>query len=730
MILFSNANDVELTYNNLNYLSTTDKVASVRNFSFHRDVAEFNFNTGQVYLLSPVNGKTVAMIFKGLGSVSITPPTKISKERFISKFKEESLNREFNTMFMIFTDSTLTEFSNKLNFSDNSVENMHQTDISECLRYIYDHITKDFDKSLLTTLLNDEQDGYFYSQFYNNIDEPIFYEYNPNREEEVSVSIRAKKRTRKDRYRSIVSKFHSKEDYISKKDLSFDDKDIVEVNGYKIEAEVTKKMDFSAKCDIDIKFLQESGKWLCCKMEENLRIKSITDGEGTSLYYFKEDESPDLWIELPEKPKLDTTYSISIKYDGDFVIHAGRSIAVRSYIYWFPQLLTSEQKHFDITFKYPSNYDFVTVGRKYSEEKVRRVKTSNWKTVYPTNYAPFIMGKFKKDEFQNSNLPHLEFVMNDDLKNTIADVANSVSFYDNIYGKCIYDSINVTKIPYFIYGKSYPGLVNVYFNGFIKDAVNNAYFDIYDLDDDKTLFRAHMAAQQWWGCGVKARSYHDLWLFEGLAEFSSIWFIQTSLNDTKKYFNYLSRWRDKLTKELALTRLEDETEPPLWLGYRAPYYTTYFKGGWVFHMLRNLMIDLNTYDETRFKTMMKDFYNSYKGKKASTEDFKNIVEKHMKSDMTWFFDQWVYGNEIPKFEFAYDVVKADDGIYYANCVIEQKNVSDTFKSYIPIEVEFTNNQKARVRRIAVGTRTEFKLKLPNKPKEIRFNILSSVLSEG
>ncbi len=76
-----------------------------------------------------------------------------------------------------------------------------------------------------------------------------------------------------------------------------------------------------------------------------------------------------------------------------------------------------------------------------------------------------------------------------------------------------------------------------------------------------------------------------------------------------------------------------------------------------------------------------------------------------------------------------DIVEKNDGKYYANCTIEQKNVSENFKSYIPIEIDFGNNQKARIRILVEGSGKEFELPLPQKPKKIHFNIFDSVLCE-
>ncbi len=46
----------------------------------------------------------------------------------------------------------------------------------------------------------------------------------------------------------------------------------------------------------------------------------------------------------------------------------------------------------------------------------------------------------------------------------------------------------------------------------------------------------------------------------------------------------------------------------------------YQKGAWVMHMLRTLMISLKTMQEDRFQNMMKDFFTTYDGHSARTDD--------------------------------------------------------------------------------------------------------------
>src|SRR5207247_11090623 len=69
-------------------------------------------------------------------------------------------------------------------------------------------------------------------------------------------------------------------------------------------------------------------------------------------------------------------------------------------------------------------------------------------------------------------------------------------------------------------------------------------------------------------------------------------------------------------------------------------------------MLRILMLDLSTMKQDRFLETMRDFYQSYRGKPATTDDFRSVVERHAGVPMDWVCDEWVKGTAIPTYHVA------------------------------------------------------------------------------
>lgn len=89
---------------------------------------------------------------------------------------------------------------------------------------------------------------------------------------------------------------------------------------------------------------------------------------------------------------------------------------------------------------------------------------------------------------------------------------------------------------------------------------------------------------------------------------------------------------------------------------------------------------------------MRDFVNTYRGHAATTEDFKRAVEKHMAPEMDvegdrkldWFFNEYVYGTQIPTYKFDSSFESAPDGTIVLSVNIAQSNVDEKVRMLVPV----------------------------------------------
>ena len=157
---------------------------------------------------------------------------------------------------------------------------------------------------------------------------------------------------------------------------------------------------------------------------------------------------------------------------------------------------------------------------------------------------------------------------------------------------------------------------------------------------------------------------------------------------------------------------------------------------YVLHMLRQLMFDPKTGD-LGFRDMMHDFVKSHYNKAASSESFKQVVERHITPStnldgndrMDWFFNHWVHGSEAPSYQFQYKLTPKAGGKVLLEGSLTQRGVSDNFKMVVPIYIEFGGRLMHLGKFRPVGNVTvPFQIELPRKPARVLINAYDDVLA--
>ena len=221
---------------------------------------------------------------------------------------------------------------------------------------------------------------------------------------------------------------------------------------------------------------------------------------------------------------------------------------------------------------------------------------------------------------------------------------------------------------------------------------------------------AHEVAHQWWGHKVGWRSYHDAWLSEGFAEFTSGLVLQMR-KDFDAYNAFYETKRKAIFEKPRGTDISAQRCRADLHGVQAVHLAqsaglfdlVYEKGAYVLQMLRMAMMDPRRQNpDEAFIAMMKDFAATYAGQNPSTEDFQRIVEKHAPpklkltdaGTLDWFFDQWVRGTTIPRLTAKLNAVPMTGGKYHVCGTITQSEVTDGFAVLVPVYLDTT---KARSR---------------------------------
>ena len=318
------------------------------------------------------------------------------------------------------------------------------------------------------------------------------------------------------------------------------------------------------------------------------------------------------------------------------------------------------------------------------------------------------------------------------------------------FGRAPYENVEITEQPNFSFGQSWPNLVYLPISAYIDSTQRWMLFG--QIDAKFTGFvqevTPHEVAHQWFGHSVGWASYHDQWLSEGFADFAAGLFLQQAVGP-KWQKDYLDYWERQRTRILEKNNygVSPNDAGPLWLGLRlesprtahAYQGITYSKGAYVLQMLRSLMYNDQGATGTRdqaFIDMMHDFMESHRDSLASTESFKAIAEKHMTKQMDlqkngrldWFFREWVYGTEVPRYQLKYDVQPGEGGNVKVHVEITQSEVGQNFAMFVPVYGDFG---KGMVRLGQVGiagnaTRTAI-FNMDQPPKKVALNVFKDVL---
>jgi len=147
-----------------------------------------------------------------------------------------------------------------------------------------------------------------------------------------------------------------------------------------------------------------------------------------------------------------------------------------------------------------------------------------------------------------------------------------------------------------------------------------------------------------------------------------------------------------------------------------------------------MMHDHGKTGDARFRAMMQDFVKTNYNKPVSTNDFKMAVERNITPEMdidknktmNWFFDQWVYGMDMPSYRFEYNVTGTT-----LTGKITQSNVSPNFAMIVPIYADFGDGWKYPHSVTLAGNDTLdiSKITLPKAPKKVAIAAMGDILAE-
>jgi aminopeptidase N len=206
----------------------------------------------------------------------------------------------------------------------------------------------------------------------------------------------------------------------------------------------------------------------------------------------------------------------------------------------------------------------------------------------------------------------------------VALVPDMISLFENLFG------------PYPFRNEKY-GMTQLGFYGAIENQTNSV---INSLSPEWEMVIVHELAHMWFGCQITCSDWHHGWLNEGFATYAeALW------KEYRYGFNAYSAYMAAKGWYQSGTVHLDETDDP----FQIFIPIIYNKGAWVLHMLRSLMGDALFFDFLKNYASLPELEFGH----VSTEQFQALAEDAFGSDLEWFFDQWVYDEYYPSYNYNY-----------------------------------------------------------------------------
>jgi hypothetical protein len=778
------------TYQALRNLTLGGEAVSVNNLELKREAGTFHLRSGTVCFTAAVNGKVTGAVFEGDGNLVLSvPPSETEMLKLLTKESEFSEN--FGRLVLRFTDSTYDEIKKAGAAATAGCDNGPLKDSQNTMRHDL-RLKHNLEARILQDVLAPGPGGLFvafvHGKHYNGKEifgvDPYGAPYISG--EEVGLM------TYDENKYGVWAAFP-----LSGLRKQGTTGNLLHIEHEQLDTTIEKNGHLSAKATTTFVSRINGLQVVPFDLFRPLRVQSVSaDGQALPFIQEDKNDDGDFAVILPKPLGQGEKYTITTVYAGKEAVsnEGGGNYFPVSRDNWYPNNPVGSFGDFalyDLTFRIPKGMKMAATGQLVSENTEGGQNITVWKSEVPQTVAGFSFGDFKVEEakltqpeytvqsYANKESPNWVQALqhsaqgdNNEVgggvfggmhgpqapvgtmsttglnKKALAEGELAIQLYTDYFGPSAFKHIQLTQQSACNFGQSWPELVWIpicyYFDTTVRHQLG---MDWGDRGYWKVV-TPHEVAHQWWGNTVGFGSYRDQWMSEGFADLSASLFIGLIEKNPQKFIAFWNDERDLLLeRDAGGVRAIDSG--PLTMGYRTSNSRTGFgstrrliypKGAYVLHMIRMMMYDNHTGDQ-RFKELMQDFVRTYGGKAATTEDFKAIVEKHVTPDMDqqgnkkmdWFFNEYVFGTQLPAYKFDYSFDTGANGDVIFNFKVTQSNVGKDFRMPVPVYLEMADGKIFMLGRAKLMGDTSVDQKIPlngvkTKPRRAMVNYFDDVLA--
>jgi Peptidase family M1 domain len=779
-------------------------VHKIREAAIDRDDIHLFLSDGTIGFTQSVAGRVTGAYFEGDGEVLIRPPDRRERASLGLFIGQGVLEEHFTSAYFRFNDETAKELQPYLRPTDEAAAFVSRNDASASGLAAMDamRIAISFTSGPATSMPQQPPDRLLHARLATDRLGTIDVYFDSRAAEQIIVgqTTTVHGETFYDLWMSFPmrsarnqvlseSRFHGPTGPAWTRDM-------FRVSSYTIHGAIDSTLNLNADAELAGGVKQGGTRILMFELSRYLLVKSV-ELDGTSLEFIQNEavEGSELSrrgndlvaVVFPRPLAPGTQLRLKFVYAGSVLSDAGGGLFyVGARGTWYPNRGIA-MANYDVTFRFPQLYTLVATGKRVSLGQEGSQSIGRWVSEGPVPIAGFNLGRYVKCsanagevEIDSYATRGVETEMPKPVQAVPAPTspspmtaegvraapatatslnpaagsvplanlaAETIASLNKMFGPYPFSSLAITQRPG-ADSQGWPGLIFLSSYVYLTPEQRAAQ---HISPADNILYgevmMPHEVAHQWFGDQVSWASYHEQWLLEAIANYSSLMLMERENQTDEEVM--LQAYRQLLATK-SKEGLPNVQAGPVTLGVRlassrfpAGYeIITYGRGTWLMHMLREMFRDASrTVEDPNgndrvFLTLLRNLYVDYKQKEITNEDFERALEAVLpqslwfenRQSLDWFFDGWVNGTVFPRFEMKDTRFASRTGTPTVSATLRQLDAPDDLITSVPVYGVVGESKVYLGRVFAEGQETRFTLPAPAGVKRLVLDPYQTVLT--
>jgi hypothetical protein len=735
-----------------------------------------------------LNGQVTGAVFAGRGHVLSAPRDQVEKQQMARFLGATVLDEDFNSVYLRFTDTTAGELRDQLreakctSLPDEAFAGRWSATLAE--------VNNAHTLRILNAYLTQNSKPYFYAGVQGEVTGPFDLYYDLQRPEPFLLGQprrSAGSATFAEFYDVWVSTLLPGDaaGVPGFRALNYDVNTTIEPSK-SLEGNATVEIQAETGGERLLKFALARALLVDRVTDDQGTLLQFFQNEGLNAQARDERGMDAIFVVTQHVAAAGEHFHLHFHYRGSVIADAGNGVlVVGARDSWYPHLGdTADFAQYQLSMRWPRRMQLVATGTKLDERVDGEYRLGHWRTEHPISVAGFNLGEYasaavtapsysveiyanrqleqelsnrlqsssgtfgglpgmrrgagaERDQAATSDFDYAQTPSpTEEMKRLGKEIETSIRFYEKFSGPFPFRSLSVSQMPG-SFGQGWPGLLYLSTYAYLSpDAQRRVGLSASGQAHFTELVPYHEVAHQWWGNVVGWSSYRDQWIDEAIATYLSLMFAESQKSQAHEMRAWLERFRKQL-----LTKPENSAEDApaetgaLSLGARldsskAPRdyeVLVYSKGGWVVHMIRDMLRQPRGPDpDARFTKLLRTLSTKYAYRALSTADLQKEVEAVMTPQMDleggrsmeWFFEQWVHGTGIPHYHVEFTSHAEENG-FVVRGTLQQTGVPRSFIAPVPLYASGPNGKDVYLGTVtAEGPKTSFHFNATVSPRKL------------